>query len=86
MSGDVALKPAKKPTPNSAISNIEINLLYEVFISLKLFLSSAFFILPPPYYHSISSIGVGFSFIIISSAVPFLNFITLSAIGAIAPL
>jgi len=43
ISGEVALKPAKNPTPKRAISNIDINLLYETFISLKLSFNNAFF-------------------------------------------
>ena len=44
MSGEEALKPAKKPTPNKAISKIEINRLYDFLISLKVSFSNAFFI------------------------------------------
>ena len=38
------------------------------------------------HYHSIFSIEIGLSFIFIFSAVPFLKYIILSAIGAIAEL
>ena len=83
MFGLAALKPAKNPTPNRTIRSIDKNLLYEYFISFIPSFKSAVFILTSftLTYHSISEIGVGFGFVVMLNAVPFLKCITLSAIG-----
>ena len=63
-------------TPKATIINMEINLALLLRISIQKSLCIAFIFIT---YHSISSMGVGWSFIVILETLPFLILITRSA-------
>jgi len=91
ISGQVAFSPAKKPAPRAIIAKIEKNLLFVFPISRKISFKNADFIKIAllssiNFYHSIFSIGTGFSLISIPVTLLLLIWITLSAIGVSARL
>lgn len=91
ISGQVALSPAKKPAPRAIIAKIEKNLLFVFPISRKISFKNANFmrtalLSSTNSYHSIFSIGTGFSFISIPVTLLLFMWITLSAIGVRARL
>ena len=85
-----AVTPAKNAAPMAVIAIIAINLPSEPFISLIKSLNTDFPIMfIPPFhinYHSICSIGSGFSLTVTLSTTPFFTLITLSPIAVSARL